>query len=225
MRKNLSKINSDFSIQSFEGGYDKNFSYLLSCLQTMNSVIIDASIKPNALKPFQKSNPIAILITHSHNDHIRYINDYRECYPNIKLIGHPRSLLNKKRNNFLSVNDNAIINLGNLEIKIIHTPGHYFDSACFLVGDAIFTGDTIFIGRTGRTISKGSDTKDLYNSVYNKLFKLPHNTMIYPGHNYGPKPSMTIADNIKEGSLLRAKSENDFMIRMRDYEQKRLKGS
>ncbi len=53
MRKNLSKINSDFSIQSFEGGYDKNFSYLLTCLQTMNSVIIDASIKPNALDPFQ----------------------------------------------------------------------------------------------------------------------------------------------------------------------------
>ena len=225
MRKNLSKINSDFSIQSFEGGYDKNFSYLLTCLQTMNSVIIDASIKPNTLEPFQKSNPIAILITHSHNDHIRYVNDYRECYPNIKLIGHPRSSLNKERNNFLSVNDNAIINLGNLEIKIIHTPGHYFDSVCFLVGDAIFTGDTIFIGRTGRTISKGSDTKDLYNSVYNKLFKLPHNTVIYPGHNYGPKPSMTIAENINSSSLLQAKSENDFLIRMRDYEQNRVKGS
>ena len=225
MRKNLSKINSDFSIQSFEGGYDKNFSYLLTCLQTMNSVIIDASIKPNALEPFQKSNPIAILITHSHNDHIRYVNDYRECYPNIKLIGHPRSSLNKERNNFLSVNDNAIINLGNLEIKIIHTPGHYFDSVCFLVGDAIFTGDTIFIGRTGRTISKGSNTKDLYNSVYHKLFKLPHNTVIYPGHNYGPKPSMTIAENINSSSLLQAKSENDFMNRMRDYEQKRIKGS
>ena len=93
MRKNLSKLNSDFSIQSFEGGYDKNFSYLLTCLQTMNSVIIDASIKPNALEPFQKSNPIAILITHSHIDHIRYVNDYRECYPNIKLIvftSHPQ---------------------------------------------------------------------------------------------------------------------------------------
>ena len=225
MRKNLSKINSDFSIQSFEGGYDKNFSYLLTCLQTMNSVIIDASIKPNVLEPFQKSNPIAILITHSHYDHIRYVNEYREYYPNIKLIGHPRSSLNKKRNNFLSVNDNAIINLGNLEITIIHTPGHYFDSVCFLVGDAIFTGDTLFIGRTGRTISKASDTKDLYNSVYNKLFKLPHSLMIYPGHNYGPKPSMTIGENINTGSLLQAKSENDFMNRMRDYEQKRIKGS
>ena len=86
MRKNLSKINLDFSIQSFEGGYDKNFSYLLTCLQSMNSVIIDASIKPKALKPLLKSNPIAILITHSHYDHIRYVNDYRDCYPNIKLI-------------------------------------------------------------------------------------------------------------------------------------------
>ena len=191
----------------------------------MNSVIIDASIKPKALKPFLKSNPIAILITHSHYDHIRYVNDYRDCYPNIKLIGHPRSSLNKERNNFLSVNDNAIINLGKLEIEIIYTPGHYFDSVCFLVGDAIFTGDTIFIGRTGRTISKGSNIKDLYNSVYNKLFKLPHNIVIYPGHNYGPKPSMTIAENISVSNLLQAKNENDFMIRMKNYEQKRGKGS
>ena len=61
--------------------------------------------------------------------------------------------------------------------------------------------------------------------MYNKLFKLPHNTVIYPGHNYGPKPSMTIAENINSSSLLQAKSENDFMIRMRNYEQERIKGS
>lgn len=225
MRKNLDKINSDFSVQSFEGGYDKNFSYILTCLKTMNSAIIDASLKPDILKPFQKSKPAAILITHSHFDHISYVNSYKECYPDIKLIGHPKSSLNKENNNFFPTKNNSILKLGNLEIKILHTPGHYFDSICFLVGNVIFTGDTLFVGRTGRTISKGSDAKDLYDSVYNKLFKLPHDVVIFSGHNYGPLPSMTIAENIKTGSLLQAKSENDFINKMRDYEQNRKKGS
>ena len=225
MRKNLAKKNTDFSVQSFEGGYDKNFSYIVTCLQTMNSAIIDASLEPGILKPFQKSNPVAILITHSHYDHISHVHSYKECYPDIKLIGHSKSSLNKECNNYLSVEDNSILNLGNLEIKILHTPGHYFDSVCFLVGNAIFTGDTLFIGRTGRTISKGSDAKDLYDSVYNKLFKLPQDVVIYPGHNYGNLPSMTIAENIKTGSLLQAKSEDDFIDKMKNYEQKRMKDS
>ena len=86
MRKNLAKKNTDFSVQSFEGGYDKNFSYIVTCLQTMNSAIIDASLEPGILKPFQKSNPVAILITHSHYDHISHVHSYKECYPDIKLI-------------------------------------------------------------------------------------------------------------------------------------------
>ena len=153
------------------------------------------------------------------------MDNYVKKYPRATILGHPNSKLKEGYPNFKRVDDNQEFIIGEMRFKCIHTPGHYFDSICFLVGDAIFTGDTIFIGRTGRTISKGSDTKELYNSVYNKLFKLPHNIVIYPGHNYGPKPSMTIAENINASNLLQAKSENDFMIRMKDYEQKREKGS
>ena len=94
MRKKLAKTKSNFSIQSFEGGYDKNYSYLLTCSGTITSIIVDASLEPSRLQPFQKSNPKAILITHSHHDHIRYVNEYIETYPEIKIIGHPRSKLN-----------------------------------------------------------------------------------------------------------------------------------
>jgi glyoxylase-like metal-dependent hydrolase (beta-lactamase superfamily II) len=78
MRKNLAKTKSNFSIQSFEGGYDKNYSYLLTCLETISSIIVDASLEPQRLQPFIKSKPDAILITHSHHDHIKYINEYIE---------------------------------------------------------------------------------------------------------------------------------------------------
>ena len=78
MCKNLAKTKSNFSIQSFEGGYDKNYSYLLTCLEAIGSIIVDASLELNRLQPFIKTKPAAILITHSHHDHIKHINKYIE---------------------------------------------------------------------------------------------------------------------------------------------------
>ena len=226
MRKILAKTKSNFSIQSFEGGYDKNYSYLLSCLETISSIIVDASLELSRLQPFIKTRPAAILITHSHHDHIKYINEYIEKYPEIKVIGHPKSKLNNtSESNYLPMEDSSIFKLGDLEIKTIHTPGHYYDSVCYLVDNVIFTGDTLFIGRTGRTLSKGSNTSDLYNSVYKKLLNLPGNTIIYPGHNYGSKPTMTISENIKISNLLQASGEKEFIDRMKNYEKTRANNS
>ena len=226
MRKNLGKTKPNFSIQSFEGGYDKNYSYLLTCLEAISSIVVDASLELSRLQPFIKTRPAAILITHSHHDHIKHINEYVEAYPEIKVIGHPKSKLNNTPEiNYLPMKDNSIFKLGGLEIKIIHTPGHYYDSVCFLVENVIFTGDTLFIGRTGRTLSKGSNISDLYNSVYKKLLTLPGSTIIYPGHNYGPKPTMTMNDNIKISNLLQASGEKDFINRMKNYEKTRVNGS
>ena len=223
MSKNLARTKSNFSIQSFEGGHDKNYSYILTCLETINSVIIDASLKSSMLQPFQKSIPTAILITHSHHDHIKYIKEYIETYPDIKIIGHPKSKLNISTINYWPVKDYSTIKLGSLEIKTLHTPGHYYDSVCFLVENVIFTGDTLFIGRTGRTLNKGSNVYDLYNSVYKKLLNLPIDTIIYPGHNYGSKPTMTIEENIKISNLLQASGEKDFVDKMKNYEMTRIK--
>ena len=223
MRKNLAKTKSNFSIQSFEGGYDKNYSYLLTCLEAISSIVVDASLELSRLQPFIKTRPAAILITHSHHDHIKHINEYVEAYPEIKVIGHPKSKLNNTPEiNYLPMKDNSVFKLGGLEIKTIHTPGHYYDSVCFLVENVIFTGDTLFIGRTGRTLSKGSNISDLYNSVYEKLLTLPGSTIIYPGHNYGSKPTMTMNENIKISNLLQASGEKDFINRMKNYEKTRV---
>ena len=226
MRKNLAKTKSNFSIQSFEGGYDKNYSYLLTCLEAISSIVVDASLELSRLQPFIKTRPAAILITHSHHDHIKHINEYIEAYPEIKVIGHPKSKLkNTPEVNYFPMEDSSVFKLGGLEIKTIHTPGHYYDSVCFLVENVIFTGDTLFIGRTGRTLSKGSSISDLYNSVYKKLLTLPGSTIIYPGHNYGCKPTMTMSENIKISNLLQASGEKDFIDRMKNYERTRVNNS
>ena len=218
-------ITADFSIKTLKGGFDKNLSYLVTCMRSGIEIIIDASIELDRLKPFFKSYPVMTLITHTHRDHIEYINSYLKYYPNLKIIGHPDSKNTFNNNKFMPVSDNSIIKVGNIKIKTLYTPGHYFDSICYLIENVIFTGDTIFVGRTGRTISYRSNINDLYNSVYKKILKLPQKTFIYPGHDYGVKPSITIEDNIKISALLQANGKSDFIDRMANYEKNRKIGS
>jgi glyoxylase-like metal-dependent hydrolase (beta-lactamase superfamily II) len=111
--------------------------------------------------------------------------------------------------------------VGQLSLEVFHTPGHYPDSVCYLLNGILFTGDTLFVGRTGRTVSKGSDTRQLYQSVYNIIFDLPGHTIIYPGHDYGPKMTISIDENIVLSPLLQAEDEDDFVQRMADYEAER----
>ena len=219
--ENKNLITTDFSIQTFKGGFDNNFSYLVTCIHTGIEIIIDASLKIDRLKPSFKSNPVMILITHTHRDHIEYISSYLKCFPDIKIIGHPDSKNNFDKNRFIPVSNNSTIEVGNMKIKTIYTPGHYFDSICYLIENVIFTGDTVFVGRTGKTISNRSDINELYDSVYKKILKLPRDTYIYPGHDYGVKPTITIEENIKISELLQANDKSDFINRMANYEKNR----
>ena len=221
MKNKLNPINSDFSIQTFKGGFDNNFSYIITCLRTGYEIIIDAAIELDKLQTFLKSIPSALFLTHTHHDHIQYIDKYLENFPNINIIGHPTSENIFDSNRFIPVNDNTTIKIGELEILSIHTPGHYFDSICYLVENVLFTGDTLFVGRTGRTISDGSNIEDLYESVYNKLLKLPGDTHIYPGHDYGKVPSISLKENKKISDLLQAKNKEDFKNKMVHYEKNR----
>ena len=129
--------NTDFSIQSFKGGFDNNFSYVLTCMRTGTEIIVDAAIRLETIKPFIKSSPSAILVTHTHKDHIEYINTYIENFPEIKIIGHPESIDIFDKNRFISVSDNSLIKIGNLQLKVIYTPGHYFDSICYFVENVL----------------------------------------------------------------------------------------
>ena len=225
MRKNKNLITTDFSIQTFKGGFDKNLSYLVTCMRSGIEILIDASIELDRLKPFFKSYPVMILITHTHRDHIEYISSYLKYFPDLKIIGQPDSENNFDNTRFIPVSDNSVIKVGNIRIKTIHTPGHYFDSICYSLENVIFTGDTMFVGRTGRTISNRSDINDLYDSVYKKILKLPGETYIYPGHDYGVKPSLTLEENIRISELLQANGKSDFIDRMANYEKNREIGS
>ena len=212
---------TDFSIRPFLGGYDKNFTYLITCSHTGSNVFIDAAIPINQIMSLISTPPSALLITHTHSDHIRYLNDYITTFPDMIVYGHSESAFMYKIKNFRIIKHQQKFKLGRLPFTSIYTPGHYFDSICYLLKPTLFTGDTLFVGRTGRVISHRSDIKELYNSIYKRLLILSKDLRVYPGHDYGKQPSIKIKHNIKISPLLRAKNLQDFIKKMEQYELSR----
>ena len=217
---------TDYSIRSFHGGYDKNLTYLVTCMRTANQFLVDAAVPLDSVSRFiNQRGLITLFITHTHPDHIAYINEYVEAFPNLVTIVYKDSDKKISCNYIKQVKDGDIISVGQLSVEILHTPGHYPDSICYLLDEVLFTGDTLFVGRTGRTVGKASDVRKLYKSVYEKIFSLPSKTIIYPGHDYGPRTSISLEENIAISPLLNAKDEEDFIEKMKHYEKHRTPGS
>jgi glyoxylase-like metal-dependent hydrolase (beta-lactamase superfamily II) len=217
---------TDYSVRSFKGGYDDNLTYLITCLRTRNQFLVDAAVPLKQILPFvNKKGLIVLFITHSHGDHIAYMDEYLDAFPNLVTMIYKDSENKVESTLKRPVKHGDIVTVGQLSLEVLHTPGHYPDSVCYLLEDILFTGDTLFVGRTGRTVSVGSDPRQLYQSVYNKILDLPKNIIIYPGHDYGPKMTISIDENIALSPLLRAEDEDDFVQRMVEYEDERTFGS
>jgi glyoxylase-like metal-dependent hydrolase (beta-lactamase superfamily II) len=213
-------------IIAFEGGYDKNLSYLIWCNSTKIASIIDPSVRIDDMLTEIKNNNLklnSIFITHSHQDHIAYLNDFIKLYPNIIIYINNNSELNLPE--IMRIENNQKIKVGNSIITCLSTPGHFYDSMCFWnqKSKILFTGDTIFVGRTGRVVSQRSNIEDLYNSIYNIILKLPLDTTIYPGHNYGLKNKISIQNNITISNFFKSKNLQEFINTMENFEKTRIK--
>ena len=214
-------------IKSFQGGYDKNISYLVWCKTTLSAGIIDASVnfdRINELIKLKKLKLEKIFITHTHIDHIYYLKQIVRKYPKIEIFLFKNPEIPIKQD-FNKLHHHDTINIGMEMITILYTPGHYPDSICFWNKEdqVLFTGDTMFVGRTGRTISKKSNISDLYNSIYNIILKLPEETIIYPGHHYGHIPNITLKKNLLLHQFFNCNSLDEFIKVMNLYEQSRNK--
>ena len=211
-----------FTLRSFIGGYDKNITYLIQTQEMERLWAVDASVPIHNL-PSELRNKIAgIFITHTHGDHIAYLDQFISENPEIYIYLFVESSYRRFDHKTILISDGDVIPVDQSQVKVLHTPGHYPDSCCFLLDNSLFTGDTVFIGRTGRTISAGSNVRKLYHSVYEKVLTLPQNITIFPGHDYGSKPYCSIEENIKISPLLQAEDEDDFVQRMEEYERSRI---
>lgn len=101
--------------------------------------------------------------------------------------------------------------VGTQRIRLLHTPGHTPGSQCFLVGDNLISGDTLFIGGCGRVDLPGSDPAQMYDSLVNRLRALPDQTVLYPGHDYADRPTSTIGEEKQRNPYMRFKRLEDFL--------------
>ena len=110
----------------------------------------------------------------------------------------------------LKIKDNEKINIENIELKAIYTPGHTDCSYSFLMNDRVFTGDTLLINGTGRTDFQNGSSYDAYDSLFNKLLKLPEKTLVYPAHDYNGKKYSTIEKEKINNPRLQVGSKEEY---------------
>jgi glyoxylase-like metal-dependent hydrolase (beta-lactamase superfamily II) len=121
----------------------------------------------------------------------------------------------------IKVKDDEYINLDHLKIRAMYTPGHTSDSYSFLMDNYLFSGDTLLINGTGRTDFQNGNPKDAYNSIFNKLLKLPEETLLYPAHDYKGEKVSTIGKEIKQNPRLQVNSIDEYVEIMNNLNLKK----
>lgn len=172
----------ELELKRLEVGTFENNCYILTCSGSQEVIIIDpASEGDKILKEIVGKIVKYILITHGHHDHIGALRQVKQA-TNAPVGIHPLDAGSLPFAPDLELKDGGTINFGHCHLKVLHTPGHTAGSVCFLVGQDLLSGDTIFPNGPGNTDLPGGNYKQIIKSIQEKIFTLPDNTIIYPGH-------------------------------------------
>lgn len=187
------------------GPYETN-AYIAVCSKTKESLVVDAPAKASdIIKSLSGTQPRYILLTHDHYDHTGVIVSLRSRLK-VPLAAHPLDSTQLKTPPEILLKDGDKLKLGNLEIQVLHTPGHTPGSLCFRIGQYVFVGDTIFPGGPGRTETP-EDFQQILKSITEKIFRLPDDTVLFPGHG----DSATVKKAKEEYTIFAAKSHDPFI--------------
>ena len=187
------------------------YTYLIASAKGREAVIIDPVIE-SVQSYIELLNEldlklVKVIDTHIHADHVTGASKLKLATNCSTLMGEhtPADAVEIK------VKDDEIIKIDQIEIKAMYTPGHTSDSYSFLMDNYLFSGDTLLINGTGRTDFQNGSSKDAYNSLFNKLLKLPDDTMLYPGHDYNGKLSSTIGKEKQHNPRLQVRNVDEYV--------------
>ena len=188
------------------------YTYILMDSDTHEAVIIDpVDTKLNGLINFvneKKLNIRFVLETHAHADHITSAGNLCKMTGAIAATPAHCNITNAE----IQLEDHQQLVFGkNQVITAIHTPGHTAGSMSFIWNNNVFTGDTLLINGCGRTDFQSGSSQELYKSITDKLFTLPDDTIVYPGHDYHGKKQSTIGDEKKHNPRLAGKTMDEFV--------------
>lgn len=186
------------------------FCYLVGDRPSRTCALIDPAFETDRiLEKVEESGyrVTHIINTHAHSDHTAG-NGAMKAATDAKILIHEQDagqlakLLNRTFSRFLGgkgspnpdvlLKDNDIIRIGDSSLKVLHTPGHTPGGICLYTEGNVFTGDTLFVGAVGRTDLPGGSVNSLLASIREKIYILPGDTIVWPGHDYGPFPSSTV---------------------------------
>ncbi|MEM3378801.1 MAG: MBL fold metallo-hydrolase [Candidatus Bathyarchaeia archaeon] len=192
-----------------------NFSYVIADEAVGKAAVVDPSFNAGELIRILQKASLAlkyIINTHGHSDHTAGNAELRSMFTDAKTVAHRLSRVPAD----LLVDDGDVLYVGTVPLKVIHTPGHTPDSICLLVnGKKLLTGDTLFVGECGRTDLPGGNARSMYDSLFNKLLRLDDDVEVYPGHDYGVRPSSTIGEERRSNYTLQPRSIEEFVEFMR----------
>ena len=197
------------------------YTYLISSGKGREALIIDPVIENidqyiNILKELDLKL-VKVIDTHIHADHVTAASKLKDITKCSIIMGEKTPAESVE----IKVKDNEFIKLDNLKIRAMYTPGHTSDSYCFLMNNNLFSGDTLLINGTGRTDFQNGSAKDSYNSIFNKLLKLPEETLLYPAHDYQGEKVSSIGKEKKQNPRLQVDSVDEYIEIMNNLNLKK----
>ena len=187
------------------------YTYLISSGNGREALIIDPVLENvneyiNILKELDLKL-VKVIDTHIHADHVTGASKLKDITKCSTIMGDHTPAVSVE----IKVKDDEYINLDNIKIRAMYTPGHTSDSYSFLMNNYLFSGDTLLINGTGRTDFQNGNAKDAYNSIFNRLLKLPDETLLYPAHDYKGEKVSTIGKEKKQNPRLQVNSVDEYV--------------
>lgn len=204
---NREKTQAAMEVKQIRVGPMQNFVYLVVDEEGGEALVVDSGWETAPILKAAKEAGATVkyvVATHGHFDHVSTIDKLAESL-GAKVVAHRKSHIRCD----LKVDEGAELGLGESSVRVLYTPGHTEDSICLFNGRDVFTGDTLFVGNIGRF--DPSKAEEIYKSLYEVLLRLPGDTVLFPGHDYGDVPHRTLAEERRSNPYLGLEDLRSFL--------------
>ena len=219
----------DFAAGDMMAQQMRNFAYLIGDRETGEAVVVDPAYAAGDLLDALESDGMrlsGVLVTHHHPDHVGgsmmgfELKGLAELLERVSVPVHVNTheALWVSRVTGIPMSDltthvhGDTVEVGDIEIELLHTPGHTPGSQCFLLDGRLVAGDTLFLDGCGRIALPGSNPEEMYYSLTQRLAQVPDEAVLFPGHLYSEKPSATMAETRSRNVVFRPQSLEQWLM-------------